>query len=372
MISGKTIVFLPTVAWNRNWQRQQEWASRLAEHNKVIYVAPYGMTSMGPLTVLKKLRRDKGFAYKHVVSKSARANILHTRLIFIPIRNTRVLTWLNARWMQRQLTTLGVSDSNDTVFWICNPADTSVALLERYRNVVSIYDVAMRFTLLPDAPPWLARSQNQLARRVDSILCDSHAVMDDLPADTLYKTNYVPQGFNQSTQDKTIDEHPEVRDIPHPRAVYIGLDTVLDLAPLKACLNAIPSLNIIMIGPLDPTLLAHPRVHWVGPVNVDQKDAYMIGSDVGLIPYTVNAYTAGTFPTKFFEYLALGIPVVSTDLAELRLFEPHVRLAKTSADFVAHVRSAIQSKPARPDDFLQNHSWQRRYQRVQSILMRLL
>ncbi len=371
ILRNKTIVFIATVAWNRNWQRQQEWASRLARYNRVLYVAPYGMTSMGPLTVLKKFRRQKSFSYHHTLDEQSQKNLEHVRLIFAPLRNISWLNALNARWMQRQLKKLGVQDGSETLFWVCNPADTSVALLKRYPRSRVVYDIAMRFGMLPDAPKWILESQAALAQRADAILHDSTAVLQDLPTDTYYKATYVPQGFAAETLSAHPKPDPRVAAIPQPRAVYIGLDTVLDVSLLKKLLAQLPNLHLVMIGDIEPHPFEHERLHWLGPVNLDQKDAYLAGAKVGLIPYLVNDYTAGTFPTKFFEYRALGLPVVSTNLPELQKFPGQVHLATTHAEFIQQVQRAVTEPTTVPRDFLQKHSWDARFLQVEQVLATL-
>ena len=47
---------------------------------------------------------------------------------------------------------------------------------------------------------------------------------------------------------------------------------------------------------------------------------YVKGFDVGIVPYRLTEYTANVYPTKLNEYLAMGIPVVATDLPEIRRF----------------------------------------------------
>ena len=42
---------------------------------------------------------------------------------------------------------------------------------------------------------------------------------------------------------------------------------------------------------------------------------YVKAFDVGLVPYRLSDYTANVYPTKLNEYLAMGTPVVATDLA---------------------------------------------------------
>ena len=44
----------------------------------------------------------------------------------------------------------------------------------------------------------------------------------------------------------------------------------------------------------------------------------MFKFDLGIIPYKVNKFTDCVYPCKLNEYLAMGIPVVSTNILELR------------------------------------------------------
>ena len=46
----------------------------------------------------------------------------------------------------------------------------------------------------------------------------------------------------------------------------------------------------------------------------DDIPRYIKGFDVGIVPYLLTEYTANVYPTKLNEYLAMGIPVVATDL----------------------------------------------------------
>ncbi|MCY1310378.1 hypothetical protein D9M70_605600 [compost metagenome] len=63
---------------------------------------------------------------------------------------------------------------------------------------------------------------------------------------------------------------------------------------------------------------------------------------MGLLPTLVNDYTRGMFPMKYFEYLAAGLPVVSTPLAFTREPDLEMRIAATSEAFVAAIEAQLQ------------------------------
>ena len=65
---------------------------------------------------------------------------------------------------------------------------------------------------------------------------------------------------------------------------------------------------------------------------------YLREFDVCIVPYINSAYTATVVPTKINEYLALGKPVVSTDLPPVTEFNLRHNVLRTST--------------TRPSDFL--------------------
>ena len=62
---------------------------------------------------------------------------------------------------------------------------------------------------------------------------------------------------------------------------------------------------------------------------------------VGLIPFKVTQYTRSTNPLKLYEYLALGKPVVLTDMAGYESFTGVVYISKNSAQFSDNIRQAL-------------------------------
>ena len=94
-----------------------------------------------------------------------------------------------------------------------------------------------------------------------------------------------------------------------------------------------------------------PNVHLLGPKPHEQIPDYIAAFDVCLIPYVVDDFTSNISPAKLNEYLALGKPVVSTDLAEVRRFNEAngavVRIGATREEFIAQVQAALERTLAR-------------------------
>jgi glycosyltransferase involved in cell wall biosynthesis len=94
--------------------------------------------------------------------------------------------------------------------------------------------------------------------------------------------------------------------------VLIG-DSTVDLAPYRAL----------------------PNMHFLGRKPYADLPGYCKEFDVGLVPFKINELTKAVNPIKLREYLAAGLPVVSTPLPEARLLGNLVEVADTPQDFEA-------------------------------------
>jgi len=86
---------------------------------------------------------------------------------------------------------------------------------------------------------------------------------------------------------------------------------------------------------------------------------------VGLIPFKKNALTASVDPIKYYEYRALGLPVISTDFGEmsLRAGERGVFITQSVSDIPAMANSAIQFDSDADDasEFAVQNIWEARF-----------
>ena len=135
-----------------------------------------------------------------------------------------------------------------------------------------------------------------------------------------------------------------------------------------------------MIGPEQTDvskLKALPNVHLFGQRPHGELPRYVRGFDVGLVPYRITEYTANVYPTKLNEYLSMGIPVVATDLAEIRRFNAEhgdiVRIAGSSDAYADAVSAAVRdvappAEVARRIAVAESNSWERRLEKMSALI----
>src|SRR5207248_1402000 len=87
----------------------------------------------------------------------------------------------------------------------------------------------------------------------------------------------------------------------------------------------------------------------LGEVPYSDLPRHMSGFDVAMIPFRLTPLTLAVNPIKLYEYLACGLPVVSSALPEVRSFSDVVYIAQGSKDFVAKLELAL-TEPARRDE----------------------
>ena len=116
-----------------------------------------------------------------------------------------------------------------------------------------------------------------------------------------------------------------------------------------------------------------PNVYLLGAKPVAELGDYIAAFSVGLIPFVKNDLTAGIYPLKINEYLALGLPVVSTRFADLSDFSAYIEVANDTAAFLQATKRALSGQaPADPNarrNFAAGNSWQGRAEELAATLL---
>ena len=169
----------------------------------------------------------------------------------------------------------------------------------------------------------------------------------------------------------------DLENIPKPRLTYVGAlsDFKVDFSLLLEVSTNNPAWQFIFIGderegqhdPILAKLVSQPNVHCLGHRQYEHIPDYLRGMDVGLLPTRINEYTRSMFPMKFYEYIAAGLPVVSTPLEFTRTQKAGVFIADGAAEFTKSIGIALQQGRL-PDDLctelVGNNTWADRLEKM--------
>ena len=199
------------------------------------------------------------------------------------------------------------------------------------------------------------RDEEDLSRRADLVVTTSMA-LQQAKKGWNENTVLIPHGVDYEHFARAVREPlaepADLADIPHPRLGFFGLirDWVnLDL--LAEIARRRGEWQFVLIGDADSNVnIGQYRdvtnMHFLGRKPYGELPAYCRRLDVGLIPFKLNELTCAVNPIKLREYLAAALPVVSTPLPEVKLYENIVHLAEGADEFETACETALETDPA--------------------------
>lgn len=243
-----------------------------------------------------------------------------------------------------------------------------------------VFDCMDELSLFRDAPAALVQRERALMRRADLVFTGGHSLWEAKRA-MHPSVHAFPSGVDLDHFAKARNGQPEpaaLEGIPRPRLVYAGvIDERIDL-PLLASLAEADAGEVVLIGPIakidEADVPAGPRIHRLGLQRYDDLPAFFANCDVGLMPFALNDATRFISPTKAPEYLAAGLPVVSTAIRDVVRgyveLEGTVAIASDPAAFAAACRRArdLRVTGEAVDGLLAGRSWDSTWSAMEDLI----
>lgn len=151
----------------------------------------------------------------------------------------------------------------------------------------------------------------------------------------------------------------------------IGSDWV-DQELIESVARRMPNVSFVMIGKIttDVTRLrAMPNIHLLGHRPYSSLPEYCRGFDAAFIPFPISDATLNANPLKAREYLAAGLPVISTAIPEVEALGL-CRIAADAASFAVHAAEALaQPGPQQSlSDAMRSESWEARLADIEGLI----
>jgi glycosyltransferase involved in cell wall biosynthesis len=225
--------------------------------------------------------------------------------------------------------------------------------------------------------------EEQLLRRADVVFTTSTTLQEECQkiSDNVHFLPNVADYDHFATARKVAELPAELAAIPEPRIGYIGVlsDFKVDFDLIFSIAENRPDWHWVMIGEEREgqsstkvkQLSELENVHFLGHRPYEQLPHYLAGMNVATLPTLINSYTASMFPMKYFEYLAAGVPVVSTPLTFTQTYESGLIVAEDSSSFSDAL--ALQINKGRiseqsSKDYVGDNTWQSRLKVMLVIL----
>ena len=337
-----TILVFSHLRWGFVFQRPQHVLTRLARHCDIVFVEEPVFDAQGPrldvtdvspgVEVITPRLPDAtpGFSDAHLATLG--------RLLDESLSARRV------RW---------------PLVWFYTPMALPVLKYIAARGVV--YDCMDDLASFRFAPPGLLAREGRLLDIADVVITggpslqaarrarrpDAHCLPSAVDVD-----HFASPGSPRDAE--AIAAKAFHADIPGPRLGYMGvIDERIDLDLIDALAARRPEWSIVMVGPvvkIDPAgLPRRANIHWFGMAAYSMLPRLLSHWDVALMPFALNEATRSISPTKTLEYLAGGLPVVSTAVPDvLSLYGHVVHVAPGAVGFDGAIEELL--KAPRPSE----------------------
>jgi glycosyltransferase involved in cell wall biosynthesis len=373
-LQGRDIVCVGFADWATDLQtNQHHLMRRLARENRVLFVESLGLRR--PQLAGRDLRRIASRLLSGLRGPREADGLQVLSPLVLPFHGNPIARRLN-RWLlpalvRRATRRLGMAN---LILWAYVPQ--AEALLDTIQPQLVIYHCVDDLAAQPgiDAEGFQAAEQ-RFAGRADLVLASALGLAERLRAistNVLYTPNVADtELFASALHDGPLD--PALAKLPAPRIVFTGaiVTTKLDLGLLVELARTKPSWSFALVGPVGPgdpradvsSLMAEPNIHLLGPRSYEELPRVLRGAHAGVIPYARNRLTDSIFPMKVYEYLAAGLPVITTPLPSLARIDAVVS-APDAPGFARLLEEAItQDSPERRAARTREakaHSWEQR------------
>ena len=302
----------------------------------------------------------------------------HYRSRLVYRLNCWILARLLRRWTASAQLIHYITDSPfawpvlNVLFFRGSHRDTRLARLH--------YDIIDDFPSFVWAPGWARACEDELIEHADSVTTGTYELWIQ------HRRRRADAEFIQCGVDFDAFNRPagtipdDLAACPEPRLGYAGsVSDRLDFDLLAELADRFPQGSVVLVGPVrmnEDLLPRRPNIFYLGLRPHDDLPRYVQHFTVGLIPFLVNNATSKLNPVKTLEYLAAGIPVVSTAIPDVARFFSHaVYVAPGRAAFLDMVAEAV----ADPDierirsgvDLARTSSWDQMAHRIASRVLTL-
>tara|TARA_S200000501_G_scaffold152435_1_gene143720 strand:- start:435 stop:1595 length:1161 start_codon:yes stop_codon:yes gene_type:complete len=352
-------LIISTADWDSPIQTNKQYVSKEIAKlgNRVLYIESLGVRK---IQIKKKdiLRIFKRIINNLLIIKQKEKNIWVLSFILFPgATNKRIILINKIIFNFNLFIAMKLLKFKKDYLWTYNPLTSLYLDINKFNS--SIYHAVDAIEYQPFMPKDLIKRQEIiLSKKVDKIFVTSKNIINKLKK---YNSNISYFGnvcdyehFSKSLSTHIDDIPPDIKSISKPIIGFIGSisEYKLNYKLIYDVAKSLKEINFVFIGPTDDSVnhsnLSRIKnlknVYLLGFRKYKDLPSYCAFFDVAWLPLIHNNYTKSMFPMKFFEYLAAGLPIVSTNLESLKEFRNFVYMSDDLSKIKVSIKEALKNK----------------------------
>jgi glycosyltransferase involved in cell wall biosynthesis len=346
MMTGQNIICFAN-DWDADPTSKHQVMKLLAGKNRVLWVESIGLRRPGASKgdasrILKKIRK---FVRGPVC---VAPNLYVVTPLAIPFHGVKAAqafnAWFLASYIRAQASRLDMSSFQ---LWTFLPTTAPIIrYLKPQKVIYYCVDEWSAFSFLDGR--LMEQMETDLIKQSDLVITSA----EKLYASKRHlnpRTYLVPHGVDAEHFGKALLPNTvvpkELEGLPKPIIGFWGLiHEWIDIDLIHYAATRRPEWSFVLIGKagVDCSALKQlPNVYLLGVRSYTTLPAFAKGFSVGIMPFKINRLTENVNPIKLREYLAAGLPVVSTPLEEARIYAQAVRFGSNGEEFVKALDLAV-------------------------------
>ncbi len=347
MLEGENIICFAK-DWSQDPTSNNHIMRILARRNKVVWVNSIGMRTPNIASGrdLGKMARTIGKFLRGPVRVDG--NLWVVTPLVLPLPHSRWAASINHRILMLTIAFLRRRlRINSFQLWTFLPIVAPyVGKLGESLVVYYCTDDFSQFSFVDGARVFAA--EQELCRRADVVFTTARPLLEKRRPwnpETHLALHGVDHNHFAAALQSEATMPADLTDVPHPILGFFGwIQDWIDIDLIAHLAERRPDWTIALIGKASVDishLRRFPNVRLLGQKPYAELPRYCKAFDLGLLPFVVNELTKSVNPIKLREYLSAGLPVVSTDLPEVRPYEQMCAIARTPDDFLAACERAL-------------------------------
>lgn len=249
--------------------------------------------------------------------------------------------------------------------------------IDRIGATLIVYHCVDDFSAFDGAGTAIANLERELVAKSDLVVCSAEplrAAKARLHPNVELLRHGVDHAHFARALDDRLAPHPDVRHLPRPILGFVGLvESWVDLELLRELARRHSNGTVVIVGreAVDTSpLRREPNVVFLGRRPYGELPSILKGFEVGLCPFRESRVAQGANPLKVREYLAAGLPVVSSPIPEVARL-PHCRIARGAEAFSRAVHEALTEAPAARlarSESVRSESWEARWEELAKVI----
>lgn len=212
----------------------------------------------------------------------------------------------------------------------------------------------------------LLLEESKTFEKVDGVIVSSNTLWRELESRNK-RDNIDFRIIYNALEKEAFNKKPKVVQLDKPNLVYIGtISKWFDFELLDKFAKRHLNFTIYLIGPCEVrNENLSQNIRFIDSIPHEEVINYIYSGDIMILPFLVNELTKSVDPVKFYEYIAMGKPIVSSYWEELDKFKHNnhnVCFYQDYEDFENLIFDLYNNKDfsERKTDFIEYNNWESR------------